>query len=431
MGIVKPLTQKAINSIANCGYLTVYEGAVRSGKTVASELAWINYITNSPEKFFIMSGNTIASLYRNVISGDYGLLSVLGRRAEYITSRDTRQLIVHAGRGKDKICYCFGANTERSFNSLRGATVGGWYADEVNLQPQSFVEEAFKRSFASVDRKNIWTLNPDNPNHWIYREYTDRYLNEKLPGYRQWFFTLDDNLAIPEERKEELKKQYTGVFYRRYILGERVVAEGVIYDSFSETNIYDDAERPHNLELISQRTIAVDYGTTNPCVFLDIYDDGDTIWVDNEYRWDSQSDEAKRAPRAQKTDGEYGADMVTFMGDNLCEVVVDPSAASFIAELLTRLMFVTQADNAVNDGIRATSNMFMKKKIRVHRERCAGLIGELRSYAWDKKASQKGEDKPIKENDHGADALRYFVFTKLPKWRIGFEERKEERQKVG
>ena len=413
---VKPLSRKAINSIANTGYLNVWEGAVRSAKTVASSLAWIVYVTTSHEKYFLMTGKTNATLYRNVISGDFGLLAILGDKAEYKTdSEGNRVLLIRSDNGDIKTCYCIGGNDERSFTKARGLTVAGWYADEVNLQPKSFIEEAFRRTLVSTDRKHFWTLNPDNPNHFIYTDFIDKYEKENLTGFYLWHFTLDDNYAISAERKEELKKQYTGIFYRRFILGERCLAEGVIYDMFCiDDNTYDDSTIPEGLKRNAERYIAVDYGTTNPCVFLDIYDDGDTIWVDNEYYWDS------KVQGRQKTDSEYGADMINFMGNGgvHCAVVCDPSAASFIAELKSKDIYVIPANNAVIEGIRNTATLIAKRKIKVHRERCAGIITDAGVYSWDERSALSGNEKPVKANDHRLDALRYHVMTILPNWRI-------------
>jgi phage terminase large subunit len=151
-------------------------------------------------------------------------------------------------------------------------------------------------------------------------------------------------------------------------------------------------------------------------VYLDTYDDGDTLWVDNEYRWDSRSNEAKRTGNPQKTDSQYADDMVSFMGtepERICNIIADPSAASFITELRGRGLVVTGADNNVLDGIRELSSLFALNKVKIHR-RCTGLIEELHSYVWDDKAV--GEDKPVKEQDHGPDALRYRT-NALPSWR--------------
>lgn len=412
---VKPLTQKGINSITNTGYLNVWEGAVRSGKTVAANLAFIYYVCNSPENYFIMSGKTIATLYRNVIGGDFGMVSILGPLGDYYTDREGNRILeIHAESGSKKI-YCFGANDERSYSRLRGLTAGGWYADEVNLHPQSFIEEAFRRTIVSTDRKHYWTLNPDNPFHWIYTDYVDKYLEEELPGFYLWHFTLEDNLAMPPERKEELKRQYSGLFYRRYILGERCVAEGIIYDMFTDDNLYDDEDRPFQLELRASHTVACDYGTTNPFVLLSIWDDGETIWVDDEYRWDSKIE------LKTKSDAEYVKALDAFVdGDRKFDLIIDPSAASYrVACKQSEFYVVKEVDNDVENGIRRCANLIGQRKVRFHKKRCAEAIKELRNYTWDEKAAVHGDEKPVKDKDHAPDAFRYFVNTNVSKWRLG------------
>jgi hypothetical protein len=191
---------------------------------------------------------------------------------------------------------------------------------------------------------------------------------------------------------------------------------------FGDANIYDDDTRPVALYSTARRYITCDYGTTNPCVFLSVWDDGDVIWIDDEYRWDSKSEEAQRLPCPNKTDAEYCEDMRTFMTDNpswQCQIIVDPSAKSFITELRQKGFYVKEGDNDVLDGIRVCASLFQRKKIRVHK-RCKGLIRELQSYVWDEKAGQNGDEKPVKMLDHGCDALRYYCFTVLPDWRKGF-----------
>ena len=217
---------------------------------------------------------------------------------------------------------------------------------------------------------------------------------------------------------------YAGVFKRRYIDGEWTAGDGLIYDMFDpDANTYDDSAQPKGLPYIAARHIACDYGTANPTVFLDIYDDGETVWVDREYRWDSRDPDATGL--RQKTDGEYADDMERFLGPDVqfhCPVIVDPSAASFIQELRQRGLYVIAGDNDVIDGIRRVSQLFARRRLMVHRERCRGLIGELQSYAWDTKAArQLGVERPVKQQDHGPDALRYYVNTVLPKWRYGEE----------
>lgn len=297
---------------------------------------------------------------------------------------------------------------------IQGMTLAGVLLDEVALMPRSFVEQALAR--CSVKGAKLWfNCNPDVPGHWFRQEWLLK-LAEKNADHLH--FCLDDNPGLDEDTKAMYRSMYAGVFKRRYIDGEWTAGDGRIYDMFTpEVHAYGDGERPPGLPYRSARYIACDYGTANPMVLLDIYDDGETVWVDNEYRWDS------RKTFRQKTDGEYADDFLTFMGEDpqfFCPAVVDPSAASFIAELRRRGVAVLEGGNNVLDGIRRVSALFARRVLRVHR-RCEGLIEELESYVWDGKAASLGTERPVKQLDHGPDALRYYVNTCLPKWRYGEE----------
>lgn len=407
---MKPLTAKGYRSLIQTGYLNVWEGAVRSAKTVASSLAWGMYVTDSQEKIFIMSGRTQASLYRNVIGGDFGIISLFGKKnVEYkVTREGSRVLVFHTKKG-DKYCYCFGADNAASHGALRGLTAGGWYADEINMHNRDFVDEAFRRTIVSKDRKNFWTLNPDNPYHWIYRDYIDEYTKKQLKGFHLWHFTLDDNLAISDERKEELKQQYSGVFYRRYILGERCLAEDVIYDMWDENiHIINTGGNPHIWEKLY---VSCDYGTHNPCTFGLYGVRGNRVHLIKTYYYDGRNE------GVQKSDTEYAEDMVDFLGTlkaHVKAIIVDPSASSFITELRKpkyKLPNVIQAKNDVVDGIRVVQSFLKNKLLTIEEGECKDYEREFSTYSWDMKAAIKGLDIPIKENDHCLDALRYLIFT--------------------
>jgi hypothetical protein len=198
-----------------------------------------------------------------------------------------------------------------------------------------------------------------------------------------------------------------------------VVAEGAIYkDSWSEDLLYDQKDEPP--ELRSQgghqsRIIAVDYGTTNPMVFLDIYDDGKVFWIVREYYWDSLVE------MRQKTDAEYADDLVEFIGyPNNAKVIIDPSAASFKTELMKRGVWHIDADNDVNEGIRISSMVLNQRLARFCRQTVQKTVQEMQTYAWDAKAAYRGDEKPLKTHDHGPDAFRYFAKTEVPYWRLGW-----------
>ena len=390
----------------------IADGAIRSGKTVSMGLSFVLWAMHSFNgQNFAMAGKTIQSLRRNVIKDLKKMLS--GRGYKVIDKKAENVLVIARGSVINEF-YLFGGKDESSQDLIQGITLAGCFFDEVALMPESFVNQATGR--CSVEGSKMWfNCNPESPNHWFKIRWIDK-AGEKNLLYLH--FTMDDNLSLSEKIKARYRAMYAGVFYERYIKGLWKTAEGLIYTTFTDANIYTDATRPPGLRRIAFREITCDYGTTNPCVFLDTYDDGDTIWFDAEYRWDSRSFEAQRTGKPQKTDSQYADDMTAFMGtdpERICTIIVDPSAASFIAELRSRGFIVKPGNNDVLDGIRIMSTMFDKRKIMVH-ESCTGFINELRSYVWDEKAARIGDDKPVKELDHGPDAARYKI-NSLPNWR--------------
>lgn len=407
----------------------IADGAIRSGKTVSMSLSFVFWAMSSFNgQNFIMAGKTISSFQRNVLTNLKMMLRSRGYHCIHHLSGETPNML-EVTKGKvTNYFHIFGGKDEGSQELVQGITAAGAFFDEVALMPESFVNQATGR--CSITGSKFWfNCNPAGPMHWFKTGWINKcvgYLgrkkaeelraaNKEVKNILYLHFTMDDNLSLDEAIKKRYRSLYAGVFFLRYIKGLWAVAEGLIYTMFTKSaNIYDDETRPKGLEYLSTRTISLDYGTTNPCVFLDIYDDGDTIWVDREYRWDSRVEK-----EGQKTDSQYGDDMVFFMGDNpdlQCEIVADPSAASFIVELKGRGYIVKPGDNEVEDGIRVVAALFQSGKIKVHK-RCEGLITEIRSYVWDDKAAQHGDEKPVKQLDHGPDALRYFCMTKLPKWR--------------
>lgn len=400
---LKPLSHKARASIKSDGWMTVWEGSVRSGKTVSSLIAWLMYLSKSPETVFFMSGKTYGSLIRNVIDGEFGILSLCSPYIE-MTKDITGSSVLLFGNKK---IYLFGAADDRAYERLKGLTAGGWYADEVATHPESFIVEALARTAVSTDRRIFWTLNPTFPSHYIYSKFMDRW--EGTEGYRRYHFTLDDNLAMTEDRKKQLASQYSGRYKSIYILGLRVASVGAIYDNFERSKIVFDGQPKENLSNC-QKFIACDYGTVNPCVFLECtMSENGIVYVLREYRWDS------RVKMAQKTDMEYVKDMINFIGTaEFCDsiIVVDPSAVSFITALQAEGFFVRSANNDVLNGIMKVSSLIAQGRLKIHSS-CTGLISEMEGYSWDEKSVSTGTEKPIKVRDHGPDALRYYVNTCL------------------
>lgn len=382
----------------------ICDGAVRSGKTSLMALSFFLWAMNCFNGCaFAYCGKSVGAVERNIVTP---LLSVAAVQQNFqVRYHRSGHCITAQRNGKENQFYLFGGKDESSYMLIQGLTLAGVMLDEVALMPRSFVEQALAR--CSVSGAKLWfNCNPENPLHWFRQEWI---LKAPEKNAYHLHFLMEDNPGLDEATIRRYKNMYSGVFYQRYILGQWVMSEGIIYDMFDQTaNVY--REDIPSLPYSCQRYIACDYGTANPTVFLDIYDDGEKIHVDREYRWDS------RKEQRQKTDEEYAEDFMAFMGEHPCAVIVDPSAASFIVALRQRGVYVREADNEVLDGIRKTSVLLGRREILIH-ESCAGLLDELGTYLWDEKAAQRGEEKPVKQNDHGPDALRYFV-NSLPDWRF-------------
>jgi len=249
------------------------------------------------------------------------------------------------------------------------------------------------------------TTNPDGPSHWLKKSYIDRAPELNL---MHWSFGLDDNLALPAEYKEAIRREYTGLWYRRYVLGEWTLAEGAIYDCLGEHN-YLGKDDPRLVAAVAQgeRYLAIDDGTANPFVCLDVRLHRGDLVVAGEWRWDSAE------KRRQMTDAEYADQVIRLTGEGnpVVAAIVDPSAASFILELRRRGLPVRLAQNEVLDGIRRTGTMLANGRILIDREVCSATVAELEDYRWDSKATAMGVERPLKQGDHGTDALRYAVST--------------------
>jgi PBSX family phage terminase large subunit len=218
----------------------------------------------------------------------------------------------------------------------------------------------------------------------------------------QLHFTMDDNLSLDEETKNRYKRMYTGLFYQRFILGLWVMAEGIIFSMFDEgKNKVKTVERKY-----SKYYVSCDYGTQNPMAFGLWGLSGATWYKVKEYHHDA------RKKNVQKTDDEYANELEEFVGGLTKQIIVDPSASSFIILLKKRGWHVKKAKNDVLEGIRNMATALSTELIK-YNDCCKESLREITSYVWDEKAMERGEDKPVKQNDHQMDSDRYFVNTIL------------------
>lgn len=407
----KVLTWWLSNSPVNQCNGIIADGAIRSGKTVSMSLSFVIWAMQCFEyKNFAMCGKTIGSFRRNVLFVLKNMLQTIGYILE---EHRTENMIEIKRNGITNYFYIFGGKDERSQDLIQGITLAGVFFDEVALMPETFVNQATGR--CSERGSKFWfNCNPEGPYHWFKVNWIDKKDNsEKGKNLYYLHFTMNDNISLSEEIKKRYQNMYAGVFYLRYVLGKWVLADGVIYDMFSEErNTYQNI--PDNIKSSARRYISCDYGTSNPMVFLDIWDDGDVIWIDNEYYYDS------REKKVQKSDNRYGDDFDEFVAlENKVPswVIIDPSAANFATELKNRRYRVKQGDNSVLEGIRLVATMLDKAKIKVN-VKCVNWLKEIRGYVWDTKAQEHGKEKPVEIGDHAMDATRYFVKTIIPNRRF-------------
>lgn len=372
----------------------IADGAIRSGKTVCMALAFVIW---SMESFngqnFGMCGKTVGSFRRNVLSVLKQMLISRGYR--YSDRRSDNLLVITKGSVTNSY-YIFGGKDEASQDLVQGITLAGVLLDEVALMPRSFVEQATGR--CSVAGSKFWfNCNPEGPEHWFKKEWIDK-REEKKVLYLH--FTMEDNLSLTEEIKARYRSMYSGVFFRRFIQGDWCQAEGLIYDFFDPVQ-HVTKQLPEG----GKWYISVDYGTLNPfSAGLWCVNRGRAVRVAEYYY-------SGRTKQRQLTDEEYYAELEKLAGDrDIHKIVVDPSAASFIACIRQHGRFsVRKARNDVLPGIRLTATMLRSGVIQIGAG-CKDAIREFGLYRWE----EKGEvDRPIKENDHAMDDIRYFCATIL------------------
>lgn len=377
----------------------IADGAIRSGKTLSMSLSFVMWAMETFDQQNLgMCGKTIGSFRRNVL---FWLKLMLWSRGYKVKDHRADNLVVVSKGSVTNYFYIFGGKDERSQDLIQGITLAGVFFDEVALMPESFVNQATGR--CSVDDSKFWfNCNPEGPYHWFKTEWIDKREKKRLLYIH---FVMDDNLSLSDKRKERYRSLYSGVFFKRYILGLWTVAEGIIYDMFDQAKHVIDKIT----DLITDTYyVSVDYGTQNATVFLLWCRNKQNKWICIKEYYYSGRDES-----AQKTDTEYADDLKKFLGDVKPKaIIVDPSAASFIAELRKRGYAIRKAKNDVLNGIRCVASLLNQEKIAFS-SACKNTLLEFSSYIWDEKAAERGEDKPVKQHDHCMDSARYFCYTIL------------------
>jgi len=395
----------------------ITDGAIRSGKTIADIDGFIEWSRNTfQNREFIISGKSIGALKRNVVVPMRQILAAKGIPHSYHRSENYLEFCGNT-------YYLFGANNEASQDVLQGLTGAGWFADEVALQPQSFIEQAIGR--CSVDGSKYWlNCNPESPYHYVKTELIDKAADKRLLRFH---FTMDDNLSLAESVKDRYRRMYSGVWYKRFVLGLWVAAEGAIYDMIdTAVHVVPDDKLP---EMVWY-AVGLDYGTGSVTTFwlLGLGKDNQLYFVDC-WRWDVSQQ------FSQKTDVQFTDALEEWLlhGDwkptkDLIiprYVFLPEDAASLIVQVqqrrntlvaagkqtpLRNLAVADRSPGSVVDGIRDVSSLLGARKLffasRVERK---GGLDPWLAYVWDPKAQERGEDRPLKQNDHDPDAGRYVI----------------------
>jgi PBSX family phage terminase large subunit len=405
---LQPFSPKQLDTIVGRkAKVNLWHGSVRSTKTTTSILAWIDFIANDrpDDGDLVMTAKTNDTLRRNVL---YPMQSMFV--GDDLILRESKREAELWGN----LIHLIGANDEKAEMKIRGITAGGMYGDEVSTWPESYWNMAMSR-LSPRGSKFFGTTNPDNPRHWLKKNLIDR---ADLLDVRIDHFTLDDNGALDPEFKRNLGLMYGGpgnLYYDRFILGKWVVAEGLIYSMLQEHH-----RGPWKLsdETLLERVLAIDYGTANPfvCLMLEVHElpDGfQRIFVTDEYRWDS------RKEKRQLTDADYSTALAIWLnGRGYDKLVIDPSATSMANQLYHDAFHgVELAENAVDDGIRVTTSLISTNRLNFIEGPTDETWDEMQGYVWDPKKSLIGQDVPLKQDDHGPDALRYGCMALRRWWR--------------
>lgn len=379
----------------------ICDGAIRSGKTVAVAFSFVLWAMNTfAHQNLGLAGKTVGSFRRNVVKD----LKKMCKREGYKVRDKRVENLLEISKGEvTNFFYIFGGRDESSQDLIQGITLAGLFLDEVVLMPRSFVDQATGR--CSVDGSKFWfTCNPNSPHHWFKEDFINK--RDEL-GYLYLHFTMDDNPTLTEEIKDRYKKMYVGVFYKRFILGLWVTAEGLIYNMFDEDlHKIDDPPGVHECDKIF---LTCDYGD-NANVILLVGRKGGVYYILDEFYYSG----AKEG--ISMTDTQL-ADQVELMLEKhkitiRPTFILDTNAVSFKTELTNRRKVFVKSPkkNDVIDGIRQVQTHIYKGLIKVA-SWCKETLKEFSVYGWNKKKAAVGIDEPIKEHDHAMDCIRYLIAT--------------------
>ena len=402
--------------------MSVAEGAVRSGKTIDHCIIAAAYLETCPDKIHLASGSTRPTAKLNI--GDcngFGLEHLFRGRCKLGKYKDNECLRLYTQTGEKVVVFAGGGKAD-SYKKILGNSYGLWIATEINEHFDSddarisFIKVASDRQIAAQKPLRLWDLNPSNPNASIYTEYIDRYqdpaIAEDMGGYQYQHFTIADNLSVSEERRRQIEAEYTvgTIRYRRNILGERCIAEGLVYPRFcdNEEDYYITAEKVP--EDIRQICVGQDFGGNKSkhafCASA-LSRDGRTLYV-----LKSAEDRATGTnvdyicnsleSFINAVQGIYNRPVTRVYADSAEQAIINTERGRFPG------MIQNSIKNEVIDRIRAVDLLLATKRIKIVKSENESLISALRSATYDPKSAKDSRlDIPGVTNICPLDAFEY------------------------
>lgn len=412
MNIPAPFSENQMRFFWDCfdHWFNVAEGGKRGGKNVLITMAYCTILEKHPSRIHLIAGVSTATARLNILDCDgFGLKNYFEGRCREGVYQNRDCLYIQTATG-EKVVLISGGGKAGDEKLIKGNTYGTAYITEANECSKIFIQEVFDRTLSSPDRKIFHDLNPKAEAHWYYQDVLN-FHEEKLKanpkyGLNYGHFTIADNMSISDDQLRAVLATYDrkSVWYARDILGQRKMAEGLVYPMFSIEKHVVKGVIPYSSR--HRYYVSIDYGTVNPFAA--------GLWD-----FDPVSHKAimirelyYRGGSANRTDNEgYYRLLKRLIGDIKIEyIIIDPSASSMIETIEKYAEWlVVRADNDVLNGIQDVTK-FLNMGLLLFHESCKETFKEFDQYSWDE---ESGEDAVIKEFDHSMDMIRYFCRTAL------------------